>query len=272
MKNINHTLWANYDTFAGQRGMLIRSVLESHIRLSQAQILDFGCGSGGIALQMARAGAHVTALDIVPAKLAELAEIAARHELDIKTVDDLPASAEYDAVLLVDVLEHLRNPVTCLQQITSVLKPGGLLYASTPNKVAVLNVLCDPHYSLPLVSLLNRSQVKRLIVNILRWQANERSDFPQLFEYSRLHELFRQAGLYWQWVNCQVADYAFSHPESLWNRPWHLKLVKTMIQSTGTQAFMRLISDHPGFFNKWLNPTWFILAKKPGGINPYPFH
>ena len=45
-------------------------------------------------------------------------------------VDEL--QGEYDVVTCLDVIEHLFNPLHCLLQIRSVLKPGGTLYLTSP--------------------------------------------------------------------------------------------------------------------------------------------
>ncbi|MEH2380965.1 MAG: methyltransferase domain-containing protein [Nostoc sp.] len=47
--------------------------------------------------------------------------------------EKLPFKSEvFDAVFSLAVLEHVRNPFECAQEITRVLKPGGTLYAAVP--------------------------------------------------------------------------------------------------------------------------------------------
>ena|GEM_PF-255656 len=49
------------------------------------------------------------------------------------TLDSLPfRSASFHGVLLVEVLEHLASPAASVNELGRVLKPGGLLYLSTP--------------------------------------------------------------------------------------------------------------------------------------------
>ena len=43
------------------------------------------------------------------------------------------AGAQYDCVLVLDVLEHLKRPEEGVRKIGEILKPGGTLYASTGN-------------------------------------------------------------------------------------------------------------------------------------------
>lgn len=49
------------------------------------------------------------------------------------SADDLPfAAGEFDAVLLTQVLEHVRRPDVVLAEVARVLRPGGQLYATVP--------------------------------------------------------------------------------------------------------------------------------------------
>lgn len=46
---------------------------------------------------------------------------------------ELPQENDYDAVLLVHVIEHLRSPKAALQHIAGLMKPGGMFYVECPN-------------------------------------------------------------------------------------------------------------------------------------------
>jgi 2-polyprenyl-3-methyl-5-hydroxy-6-metoxy-1,4-benzoquinol methylase len=100
------------------------------------RILDAGCAAGGNGELMKRAGAgEVIGIELIP----EAAEEARRH-LDQVLVGDLAsidlaavAAEPFDAVLAVDVLEHLVDPAEALARLVETLKPGGLLVASIPN-------------------------------------------------------------------------------------------------------------------------------------------
>jgi SAM-dependent methyltransferase len=65
--------------------------------------------------------------------------------------DDLPISdSTIDIVSSLAVIEHLRNPDKFLQEAYRVLKPGGLLYLSTPNfQLDFKNFYNDPTHVKP---------------------------------------------------------------------------------------------------------------------------
>jgi magnesium-protoporphyrin O-methyltransferase len=79
--------------------------------LSGARLLDAGCGTGALAVEAARRGAHVTAIDLSPT-LVELAQERAprdlgRGHIDFKVGDLLdPALGVFDHVVAMDSLIH----------------------------------------------------------------------------------------------------------------------------------------------------------------------
>jgi 2-polyprenyl-3-methyl-5-hydroxy-6-metoxy-1,4-benzoquinol methylase len=92
-----------------------------------ARVLDAGCGSGKMALPLARAGYRVTGLDLVREGLRE---IQGRGAIDLVTGDvrSLPFKEEsFDAVVCYDVLQHLLEPERsrAAEEIKRVLVPGG---------------------------------------------------------------------------------------------------------------------------------------------------
>ena len=99
-------------------------------------MLDCGCAGGGNGALAKRAGAReVVGIELNPQAAAE-----ARKQLDrvvvgdLATVDLAPLADEpFDAILLVDVLEHLIAPQRVIARLLDLLKPGGLVVASIPN-------------------------------------------------------------------------------------------------------------------------------------------
>jgi 2-polyprenyl-3-methyl-5-hydroxy-6-metoxy-1,4-benzoquinol methylase len=259
----NSKLWQNYESFGRARGRMVAHLLSQQIDLSRSSILDFGCGEGAVALELAAAGAHVVALDENNEKISKLRTIVHQTRAKVKIVDHMPAEKEcFDAVVLVDVIEHLNCPEAVLKSVHNALKPGGIIYLSTPSKLSPANILCDPHFSLPIVSLLNRQQVRFVLADLLHWQPRDRMDFPQLFRLESLWKLLLAGGFQPCLINSAAAKYAFQHPQSIWNRDSHLKIIRFMKRIGGTNVVERYLSDTPDFFNCWINPAWYLIAKK----------
>jgi 2-polyprenyl-3-methyl-5-hydroxy-6-metoxy-1,4-benzoquinol methylase len=121
-------------------------------RTRPLRVLDIGCAEGALAVALARLGCTVTAADIAPAFLEQTAARASREGVRVRTVElDIekgmaPLGGEtFDAVYLMDVLEHLRSPAEGLANLREALAPGGVAFVHTPNCCALSRVL---HYLL----------------------------------------------------------------------------------------------------------------------------
>ncbi len=101
-----------------------------------ASILEIGCGTGAtgaLALKRGRAGRYVGV------ELFEGAAKAAREVLSDVVVGDVEQlefdwqPAAFDALIMSEVLEHLREPWAVLHKLARFVRPGGLVLASSPN-------------------------------------------------------------------------------------------------------------------------------------------
>jgi 2-polyprenyl-6-hydroxyphenyl methylase/3-demethylubiquinone-9 3-methyltransferase len=110
------------------------------VRLHGAVVLDVGCGGGLLSEAMAKAGAHVTGIDLAPTLL----KVARLHGLESGVsvtyrqiaVEALAAEmpAAFDAVTCMEMLEHVPDPAAVVQACAALLKPGGRLFLSTLNR------------------------------------------------------------------------------------------------------------------------------------------
>lgn len=104
-------------------------------------VLDIGCANGQQTIKAAKFVKKIIGIDVDLAELKKGMMESARKK--IKNVKFLKSSAEeklkfsqnsFDKVLFFDVLEHLENQDLTLSEIWRVLKKGGLLLLSVPNK------------------------------------------------------------------------------------------------------------------------------------------
>lgn len=113
-----------------------------HARLANARVIDIGCGLGGRTCYLATQGvAAIVGTDInqVEINLAQrlsdnpcCSEV--RHKIEFQSVEESePARhfGQFDIAMLIDTLEHVRNPQHMLDQAYELLKPGGLCFFST---------------------------------------------------------------------------------------------------------------------------------------------
>jgi SAM-dependent methyltransferase len=131
-------LYATHDAYRRRADALV-GFLAGALGAESRRILDVGAGDGLFSGLFARLGHHAVALDPEKEAVALCTEVAAREGLGTRmraiagSADAVPApDASFDAVLLLDVIEHLRNPVRALREIHRVLAPGGALLVATP--------------------------------------------------------------------------------------------------------------------------------------------
>lgn len=103
------------------------------------QVLDLGCAGGFMAEALAKRGAQVTGIDpasdaITAARQHAQAE-GLRIAYDVGVGEALPYDAAgFDAVVCVDVLEHVTDLQKVMFEVARVLRPGGLFLFDTINR------------------------------------------------------------------------------------------------------------------------------------------
>ncbi|MBW6526746.1 class I SAM-dependent methyltransferase [Sphingomonas sp. RHCKR7] len=100
------------------------------------RILDIGCGRGGVtrSLKQRCPGAQSVGLDLFLDPSFDYAAIFdSFSQVDLER-DELPVDvASFDLVLLLDVMEHLRQPEGLLDKLVPAAAPGCLFLVSLPN-------------------------------------------------------------------------------------------------------------------------------------------
>ncbi len=127
----------------------IRSRLLQHFRrdpgllrpFAGLTLLDIGCGGGLVAEPMARLGFRVTGIDAGPEAVAAARPHALAVGLDIdyriaaaESVADM--GERFDAVLALEVIEHLADRDLFWRSLEGLVAPGGALIAATLNRTA----------------------------------------------------------------------------------------------------------------------------------------
>jgi SAM-dependent methyltransferase len=105
-----------------------------HVRCREASILDIGCATGGLLAAFTRLGFQdVTGVDPSP----ECAAAAKRlHGVSVRTATLAQLAGwdrRFDLILLVGVLEHVREAGRAVEIAAGLLKPGGLIYCAVPD-------------------------------------------------------------------------------------------------------------------------------------------
>jgi len=98
------------------------------------EILDLGAGEGEFTRRLIAANYNAHAVDGLDIhwKNPEIPLLLA--DLDKDFVAELSVDGKkYDAIVAIEIIEHLENPFAFLRQCAGLLKPNGLLFVTSPN-------------------------------------------------------------------------------------------------------------------------------------------
>jgi len=157
--------------------------LSTPLPFSGLRILDIGCGGGLLSEPMARLGAEVVGADAAERNIPVARVHAEEQGLNIDyrhtTAEDLAADGEaFDAVLNMEVVEHVSDPLAYLTACHDLLKPGGLMTCSTINR--------------------NPKSFAVAIVGaeyVMRWLPKGTHEWSKFITPHELYELLRSSGL-----------------------------------------------------------------------------
>jgi SAM-dependent methyltransferase len=125
---------SEYDT---RRLELIAGIVAPRLPSASARILDVGCASGRLLANLRDRGfPNVVGLDPSPACVAAAARL---YAIDARTMtlEEMAAAGErFDVVIMVGVLEHLRDLDAAFAHLRAVVSGGGLLYVEVPDATA----------------------------------------------------------------------------------------------------------------------------------------
>jgi 2-polyprenyl-3-methyl-5-hydroxy-6-metoxy-1,4-benzoquinol methylase len=162
---MNDSLRPRYDFSLGQleldmgsRGRVFRAVP------SGSRVLDVGCDTGRFGELLRREkGCEVHGVELDPVAAAEAAgRLNHVHVRSVSSQDSFSDLKDFDAVLFLDVLEHLYDPWAVLAGARGVLRPGGAAYAVVPNiaHVSVVRRLIQGRFEYEQHGTMDRTHVR----------------------------------------------------------------------------------------------------------------
>ncbi len=128
-------------------------------------VLDIGAADGSVARSLAARGCRIWGLESDEAAAAAARSVCQRVIVgDVETLD-LDSALEgkrFDFILLLDVLEHLRDPLATLSRVSRHLVPGGRVIVSIPNVThgAVRLSLMSGSFTYTETGLLDRTHLR----------------------------------------------------------------------------------------------------------------
>jgi 2-polyprenyl-3-methyl-5-hydroxy-6-metoxy-1,4-benzoquinol methylase len=167
-----------YERTQDTRVLQMRWILDLSLRARPhaRRVLDIGSGAGLLVAEAKRRG--LEAVGVEPSRsLVEVAERVNGVQLLQGTFPHPELStSRFDVVFLVDVIEHVADPVGLLKATADVLAPGGAVVVVTPDVKSILARLLGQrwwHFRLAHVGYFDRSTLTRALENAqltpVRW-------------------------------------------------------------------------------------------------------
>lgn len=145
----------SFPVSTNHRGEALIGKLEERLTvdLSGVRALDIGCAYGGYSIALAKRGAHVVGVDINN-KLIDYAKANAKGDVDVEfMVADASSSrvrrefpkGSFNLIIVNDVLEHIYDTTTLMQNFNHLLDENGVVYFKVPNGLSPRFVLSEGH-------------------------------------------------------------------------------------------------------------------------------
>lgn len=292
----NFNRWKRAREISIERGKFVQSIISQSFDVKRLTILDLGSGEGGTA-KIFSSNNFVVSFDLSLVRLKRQTfsviskEVSYPTEKSVHLNDEdfsledslemtsdintnnlsfvngsalqLPfANNSFDLIIIQDVIEHLTEVNDFYLEVNRVLKSNGIIYLSTPNKLSVFNFISDPHFGLPIISLLKRESIKKYFLNRFRKNDYNRTDIAQLLSLNQLINLFKNDYEISLNTKFSVQELFNGNKGIVWSH-FHLKLIAFCKLIKLDWLLIKLANNKIGIINKYFTPTfYFILGKK----------
>lgn len=126
------TFHSEYNRYLAQ--FKVESCLEN---IRGDSLLDLACGDGLMTGMFSKKVSRVVGVDANGKILAEARNHQPEIEFHESLVEDLDLSEKFDTVTMLDLLEHVVDPIALLRKAASFLNEGGVLIIHVPNAQAI---------------------------------------------------------------------------------------------------------------------------------------
>lgn len=260
-KHPNFERWKRARQFSIDRGKFVMSAISKVRKCHNLKILDIGSGEGGTSKVLSE-GNDVTSFDMNKMRLLRQQNSFSNFNLICGSSSSLPfKNHSFDLIILQDVIEHLDKREILINNIYKLLNDNGMIYLSTPNRFSVINIIADPHWGFPLVSLLKRNSVRKYFLNYFRKSEVNRKDIAELLSLKNIYELFADKFEVQLFTIHSVNELFKGNKGIVWS-DFHLKLIHILKNVKLNKVITKLANNRMGVINRFITPTFYMVFIK----------
>ena len=153
----------DYENTKNTRRIQMKKILEKIKKIKPSgYLLDVGAGNGTLVEEAIKMG--YIAEGIEPSNW--LYNKAKEHELPITlgTINDFKPTIQYDIITLIDVIEHISNPMETIEKISRLVKKDGVVITVTPDTGSIAAALLGRnwwHYRIAHIGYFNKTTLNK---------------------------------------------------------------------------------------------------------------
>jgi len=227
------------------------------------KLLDVGCGEGGLVVALNLRGFNAVGIDLDERNI-EISRLRARKNGLFPSIfkkgdaRGLPFDdGSFSVLTLISVLEHADNIKKTLYEASRVLKTGGYLFATVPNKYWPIEAHVDLWFIhwLPL-------RMKRILLDLLRKQKGKDLNYLEGINYYSPVQWYRFLSPYFCKIH-DVRNHTFDNSllsmNTIKSRWKVLEAIKIIVLRASNHSFLRRLLF---YFYTFLQPQIYLLAQK----------
>jgi len=144
-----YTPWSveTADTVDAMKRLTFEPMLEACEPRPGRNVLDLGCATGSFLAEATRRGASAYGIDLNPEAIAMARARVPEAQLHVGVAADRPfPGVSFDAVVMIDFIEHVRDPEAELSVVRDFTHPGSRLVISTPRVDSLVRAASGRHW------------------------------------------------------------------------------------------------------------------------------
>ena len=256
----NYERWKRAREISLERGKFVKTVVSGLVDCENLKVLDIGSGEGGTVNILSKDN-FVVSLERNERRLKKQINLHSTHLVSGDAISLPFKQIKFDVIILQDCIEHLNLKNDFVDQLNQLLNENGIIYISTPNRNSIFNIISDPHWGLPIVSLLCREKIKKYFLKYFRKKDFLRSDIAELSSLQELDKIFGQKFKFYLNTKHAITELMNGNKGLVWSN-FHLRLLKLAKKLHVERAIIKIANDRRGILNKFFTSTFYLILKK----------